>query len=492
MRPFNLKKYLRIQTSKINERIKQFGNRLYLEFGGKLFDDFHATRILPGYESDSKMQLLLKLKEHVEIVIAISSEDIIKNKMRSDIGISYDQDVLRLIDTFRSLGLYIQNVVITKYKQNTLVNKFKKRLENLGIKVSRHYPIKNYPNDVNFIISKDGFGKNDYIDVKKELIIITAPGPGSGKLAVALSQLYHDSLMNKTSGYAKFETFPVWNLALNDPINLAYEAATADLADKNMIDYYHERKYHTITTNYNRDLEAFPVLNSLFKKIYGISPYASPTDMGVNMVGFCIDNLDECHLAANKEIIRRYFKSLVEFKRDLTPYKTIERIEKIINDNHINFNLRPCIFKARNVADLNKLPATAITLPDGYTVYGKTTELMGSNSAALLNALKYLANIPDKIDLLNKDIITSLQNLKINTFKNSNPRLHLNETLIALTISAQNDINSQKALEKLNSLKGCEVHSTVILSHTDQETFAKIGLNLTQDPYYESTKLFQK
>ncbi|WP_369086101.1 DUF1846 domain-containing protein [Metamycoplasma spumans] len=492
MEAFNLEKYLKIQSEKIIERIKLFNNRLYLEFGGKLFDDYHAMRVLPGYHQNTKLDLLLKLKDKLEIIIAISSKDILKNKMRSDIGISYDKDVLRLIDTLRDYGFLVNNVVITQYKSTATIDRFKEKLEKLGINVALHYPIDNYPNDPDKIISKEGFYKNDYIKVSKELIVITAPGPGSGKLAVALSQIYHESLQNIYSGYAKFETFPIWNLSIEDPINLAYEAATVDLDDKNLPDYFYWKKFNQIATNYNRDLEAFPILKSLLDKIYNKEIYSSPTEMGVNMVGFCFNNIEKCHEASKKEIIRRYYKAMVDFKRSNAHYSNITKLEAIIKNNKIDFSILPCIAKAKEIANKTNLPATAIYLKDNTVIYGKTTKLMGSNSSALLNALKYIANIEDSIDLIDQEVIKSIQELKINILKNKNPRLHIDEILIALTMSAKNNENAKKALLLIDKLKGCDVHSTVILSKIDEETFAKIGLNLTEEPIYEDNKFFHK
>ncbi|AXE60915.1 hypothetical protein DA803_02310 [[Mycoplasma] phocae] len=490
---FDNKKYIDLQSKKIEERITKFGHKLYLEFGGKLINDFHAARVLPGFNNNVKLEMLLKLKEKMEIIIVVSANDIEKHKLRADIGISYDQDVLRLIDSLRSYDLIVNNVVITQYENQILAKKFKHKLLSLGIKVACHYAIKNYPNDIDLIISEDGFGKNEYVKTEKELVVVTAPGPGSGKLAVALSQIYHDAKNNIKSGYAKFETFPIWNLDVNHPINLAYEAATADLNDMNMVDPFYLNKYNKKATNYNRDIAAFPILNNLLMKIYdGDSPYFSPTDMGVNMVGFCISNEDEAKLAAKKEIIRRYFKNIVDFKKDLCNFEPIEKIEKIMSTNKIDYSVNPAIQGAHKLFEKTKKPAVCFLLDNHHIINGKTSNLLGPSAAALLNALKYLANISYDIDLLDSDVIKLVQNLKTKYLHNKNPRLHMNETLIALSISAKSNDHAKRALLALPLLKNADAHSTVILSENDRDIYKKLGINLTEDPNYEVNNFFHK
>ncbi|WP_373440598.1 DUF1846 domain-containing protein [Metamycoplasma equirhinis] len=489
---FNNYKYLDLQSKNIEERIEQFDNKLYLEFGGKLLLDSHASRVLPGFDPSAKLNLLLKLREKIEILLVLSARDIEKNKLHADLGISYDQDILRLIDLYRSYNFLVKNVVITHYNEQANAKRFRDKLTKLGICVSCHYIIKNYPNDIDSIISENGFGKNDYIKTERELVVITAPGPGSGKLAVALSQIYHDSKHNIKSGYAKFETFPIWNLAPNHPINLAYEAATADLNDQNMIDPFHLKKYKKEATNYNRDIEAFPVLNSLFKRIYGDSPYSSPTDMGVNMAGFCIEDEEKAIIASKKEIIRRYFHAMVDLKKDIGTIKSVKKIEDILKKNNINYSLNEAITEAHLLSITTEMPAVTISLSDNYIVRGKTSDLLGPSSAALLNALKYLAKIPKEIDLLEPSVIKLVQDLKINYLHNQNPRLHMNETLIVLSASAEKNENAKKAMLSIPKLKNADAHSTVILSETDVEIFSRLGIFLTEDPKYEKNRFYHK
>ncbi|MEG0527176.1 DUF1846 domain-containing protein [Amedibacillus sp. YH-ame10] len=489
-RAFDNEKYVKLQSEHILKRISSFGDKLYLEFGGKLFDDHHASRVLPGFQPDSKLKMLLELKEQVEIVIAVSAYDIEKNKIRSDMGISYDVEVLRLIDAFRDTGLYVGSVVITQYTNQTSTEAFKSLLEHLGIKVFLHYIIPGYPNNIPLIVSDEGYGKNEYIETTKPLVVVTAPGPGSGKMATCLSQLYHEHKRGVKAGYAKFETFPIWNLPLKHPVNLAYEAATADLNDINMIDPFHLEAYGETTVNYNRDVEIFPVLNTMFEKILGKSPYKSPTDMGVNMVGYCIFDDDAAREASVDEITRRYYKARVDYTKGHTTEDTIKKIEMIMSQTNITPMQRKVVSPALEKAEETGAPAVAIELPDGRIVTGKTTSLLGASSAALLNALKALGNINDEIPLISPNIIEPIQKLKVNTLGNSNPRLHTDEVLIALSISATTNPVSHLALQMLDRLASCEAHSTVILSSVDANTFRKLHMNLTCENKYQTKKLY--
>lgn len=484
--------YLNLQSKHIQERISQFDNKLYLEFGGKLFDDHHASRVLPGFQPDSKLKMLLTLKEQVEVLIVISAGDIEKNKVRSDLGITYDVEVLRLIDAFRGVGLYVGSVIITQYTNQPSADSFKKHLEHLGINVALHYPIAGYPNCVSMIVSDEGYGKNDYVETTKPLVVVTAPGPGSGKMATCLSQLYHEHKHNVKAGYAKFETFPIWNLPLKHPVNLAYEAATADLNDINMIDPFHLEAYGETTVNYNRDVEIFPVLNAIFERIVGESPYKSPTDMGVNMVGKCIIDNDVCIKASQDEIIRRYYQALVDQKKGYVDEATINKIEIVMGQANVETSARSCVKAAVDKSEATDAPAMAIELPDGKIVTGKTTSLLGSASAAILNALKQLGNIDDQIPLISPNIIEPIQKLKVENLGNNNPRLHVDEILIALAISATTNPLSHLAMAQLAKLKGCEAHSSVILSDVDMNVFRKLGINLTCEPKYHTKKLYHK
>ncbi len=485
---FDNNKYLLMQSEHIKERIAQFGGKLYLEFGGKLFDDYHASRVLPGFEPDSKLKMLLQLKESVEIVIAISASDIEKNKRRSDLGITYDVDVLRLIECFRSIGLYVGSVVLTRFNGQVSAIAFQKRLEQLGINVYKHYNIDGYPSDVSKIVSDEGYGKNEYIKTTKELVVVTAPGPGSGKMATCLSQLYHEHKKGIQSGYAKFETFPIWNLGLTHPVNLAYEAATADLNDVNMIDPFHLEAYGDTTVNYNRDVEIFPVVNAMLEKILGECPYKSPTDMGVNMAGKCIVDDEVTKKASNQEIIRRYYTALCDQKRGIVENDVILKLELLMNKASITTNDRTVIKPALKKAQATDFPATALELNDGTIVTGKTSSLLGASAALILNALKTLADIDDNIHLISPAIIEPIQRLKTNHFGNRNPRLHIDEVLIALSICAATDKNAELAMNQLDKLKGCEVHSSVILSSSDTKTFKRLGMNLTCEPIYNEKK----
>lgn len=484
--------YLSLQSKHILERISKFGNKLYLEFGGKLFDDHHAARVLPGFQPDSKLKMLLTLKEQVEVIIAINANDIEKNKVRSDLGITYDVEVLRLIDAYRSVGLYVGSVVLTQYANQTGADTFKHHLESLGITVCLHYPIAGYPNNVELIVSDEGYGKNDYIETTKPLVVVTAPGPGSGKMATCLSQLYHEHKRGVKAGYAKYETFPIWNLPLKHPVNLAYEAATADLNDINMIDPFHLEAYNETTVNYNRDVEIFPVLNTMFERILGKSPYKSPTDMGVNMAGKCIINDDAAIKASEQEIIRRYYHAKCDVKKGYIGNEVVEKIEIIMAQANITTESRPCVAAAIAKSGETQAPAMAIELNDGRIVCGKTSPLLGAGAAALLNALKVLGNIDDDILLISPNIIEPIQKLKVNHLGNNNPRLHTDEVLIALSVSATTNPISHTALKQLEKLSGCEAHSSVILSEVDKNVFRKLKVNLTQEAQYQTKKLYHR
>ena len=479
---FDNAKYLSMQSEKIQERIDEFGDKLYLEFGGKLFDDFHASRVLPGFLPDSKIKMLLKLKSIAEILVVISANDIIKNKYRSDLGITYDADVIRLLDVFKSKGLYVGSVVMTMYQPQPAVDGFIKRLNNLGVNVYKHYPIEGYPSDVQKIVSQDGYGKNEYIPTSRRLVIVTAPGPGSGKMATCLSQLDHENLRGVKAGYAKFETFPVWNLPLSHPVNVAYESATADLNDVNMIDPFHLDAYNTLSVNYNRDVEIFPVVNAMLEKILGASPYKSPTDMGVNMAGFCIVDDEVCKQASKSEIIRRYYAALCDARKGRIGKDVVSKIELLMSKTGISIDDRPCVTPALQKAETTGAPAVAIELNDGRIVTGRTGELLGASASCLLNALKTLGGIDDEVELISPTIIEPLQKLKVNHMGSANPRLHTDEALMALAICAVNDPKAKRAMAQLDKLKNCEIHSTVILSHVDEKTFKSLGLHITCEP----------
>ena len=479
---FDNDKYLKLQSERILERINSFGGKLYLEFGGKLFDDFHASRVLPGFEPDSKIRMLAKMKDDAEIVIVINAGDIEKAKVRGDLGITYDMDVLRLIDAFRGYGLYVGSVVLTHFAGQPSAEAYQKKLEGLGLRVYRHYIIPGYPANIPLIVSDDGFGKNDYIETERPLVVVTAPGPGSGKMATCLSQLYHENKRGIKAGYAKFETFPIWNLPLKHPVNLAYEAATADLNDVNMIDPFHLEAYGKTTVNYNRDVEVFPVLNAMFETILGESPYKSPTDMGVNMAGNCIIDDEACCEASKQEIIRRYFTALCANAKNARNSEEIYKIELLMNQADISVSYRKCTVKSRELAKATNQPAAAIELNDSTLITGKTTELLGCSSATLLNALKHLAGIDDSILLINPEVIRPVQKLKVNYLGNKNPRLHTDETLLALSISAVTDKNAAAAMNQLKNLKNTEMHSSVMLNEVDSSVLKKIGVRVTCDP----------
>ncbi len=487
---FDNDEYIRLQSQNIRDRIAMFGDKLYMEFGGKLFDDYHASRVLPGFAPDAKVKMLLNLKDDAEIVIAINADAIEKNKRRGDLGITYDLDTLRLIDAFRGIGLYVGSVVITFYTGQPLAQNFEKRLKSLGIKVYRHYPIADYPSNIPLIVSDEGFGKNDYIETTRKLVVITGPGPCSGKMATCLSQLYHEHKRGIKAGYAKFETFPIWNLPLKHPVNVAYEAATADLNDVNMIDPFHLEAYGVTTTNYNRDIEIFPVLTAMMDRIMGKSPYKSPTDMGVNMAGCAICDDEAVRAAANQELIRRYYAALCSVRQGLSEQSEVARIELLMNQLGVTIEERPVVSAALKKAELTNGPATAIELTDGRIVTGKTSSLLGASSSMLLNVLKVLGGIPDEVQLLSPTIIEPIQRMKTGVLGNHNPRLHTDEVLIALSICAATDETAKIALEQVEKLKGCEAHSSVILSRVDEQTFRKLGINLTCEPRYQTKKLY--
>jgi uncharacterized protein (UPF0371 family) len=490
---FDNEKYLKLQSQKIKERISLFGEKLYLEFGGKLFDDFHASRVLPGFAPDSKIKMLIELRDEAEIIIAINTEDIEKNKVRGDLGITYDLDVLRLIDAFRGYGLYVGSVVMTRYRSNSVADAFKMKLENLGIKVYKHYLIEGYPHNIPHIVSEEGFGKNEYIETSRSLVVVTAPGPGSGKMATCLSQIYHENKMGKKSGYAKFETFPIWNIPLNHPVNIAYEAATADLADVNMLDPFHLEAYGVTAVNYNRDVEVFPVLRSMFVGILGECPYKSPTDMGVNMAGSCIYDDEAVCRAAKQEIIRRYYNALCNRRQGQGNDVEVQKIEILMQKLSIDVSSeRKCVETALLKAEETGAPAAAMELSDGRIVTGKTSALLGASSAVLLNALKAIANIDKETDIISPEILEPIQHLKTNHLGNHNPRLHTDEVLIALAVSAANSENARRALNAIGELRDAQVHSTVILSQVDSNTFRKLGVNLSCEPKYQTKKLFHK
>ena len=486
---FDNDKYLQMQSEHIRERIAQFDNKLYLEFGGKLFDDYHASRVLPGFQPDSKLQMLLQLKDQAEVVIVINAEDIVSSKVRGDYGITYDLDVLRLIDAFQERGLFVGSVCVTMYTAAPEVEAFEKRLNSLGIRTFRHYKIPGYPNDVARIVSDEGYGRNEYIETQRPLVVITAPGPGSGKMATCLSQLYHEYKRGVKAGYAKFETFPIWNIPLKHPVNLAYEAATADLNDVNMIDPFHLEAYGVTTVNYNRDIEIFPVVNAMFELIAGKSPYKSPTDMGVNMAGNCIVDDEVCREASRKEIVRRYFKCLCQQKITGTVHESERyKLELLMNQAGIALGQREVEKRAHATSETTDgKPAAAIELADGSIVTGKTGPLLGAAASALLNALKRLAGIDQELNLVSAHAIEPIQTLKTQYLGSRNPRLHTDEILIALSSSVTENAAAAAAMHQLPMLKGCDVHSTVILSSVDADTLKKLGMNLTCDPVYEET-----
>jgi len=490
---FDSAKYLEMQSEKIIERIQQYDNKLYLEFGGKLFDDTHASRVLPGFLPDIKVRMLTKLKEKVEILLVINAGDIEKSKVRNDLGITYDQEALRLIDALRSMELYVGSVILAQYNAQPTADIFKKRLESLGIKVYLHYPIFGYPTNVPHILSSEGFGRNEYIETSRPLVVVTAPGPGSGKMATCLSQLYHDGQRGIKSGYAKFETFPIWNLPLKHPVNLAYEAATADLNDLNIIDPFHMEAYNELAISYNRDSDVFPVLKNIFDQLLGKSPYNSPTDMGVNMVGYCIIDDEAAQLASKQEIIRRYYHTQVlQRKGNITSDEPIQKIEIVMNQAGVTTADRPVVQAALDKANQALDTAVAIELNDGTIITGKTSSLFGASAAALLNALKHLGNINDELALIHHSVIKPVQELKVNILGNNNPRIHADEMLVMLSVAATTNPLAELALNQLPKLKGCEAHSTVILAEEDFNLYGKLKMNLTCEPVYRNKRLYHK
>ncbi len=488
---FDNDKYLQLQSENILKRVSEFGNKLYLEFGGKLFDDFHASRVLPGFLPDTKLKMLLTIKDNVEVVIAINAHDIQKNKIRNDIGINYQSEVLRLIDAFRASGLYVGSVCITQYQAVPQVETFRNKLTNLGIKTYLHYEIAGYPHDVNNIISENGFGKNEYIETERKIVVVTAPGPGSGKMATCLSQLYHENKRGIKAGYAKYETFPIWNLPLKHPVNLAYEAATADLNDVNMVDPFHLEAYNTITVNYNRDVEIFPVLKSMFEAIYGSSPYKSPTDMGVNMAGFAICNDEAARQASKNEIIRRYLTSLVDLRNGKIKQDAVDKIGLLMNQLGISVDDRPCVKAALAKRDKTNTVSMAMELPDGTIVDAKTSALLSAPAALILNALKALAGIKDSMMLISKSIIEPISEMKIKNLGNKNPRLHADEILVVLAISAQTNPLAEMAMKELPNLASCQAHATVILPEVDLGVFKKLKIDVTTEAEFYAKKLYK-
>ena len=490
---FDNEQYLRLQSQHIQERIAQFGGKLYLEFGGKLFDDYHASRVLPGFEPDSKIRMLAQMKDKAEVIIAINAADIEKNKVRGDLGITYDSDVLRLIDAFRAMDLYVGSVVVTQYAGQAAADAFQKRLESLGVRVYRHYPIPGYPHNIAQIVSDEGYGKNEYVETSRPLVVVTAPGPGSGKMATCLSQLYHEHKRGVTAGYAKFETFPIWNLPLKHPVNLAYEAATADLDDVNMIDPFHLQAYGETTVNYNRDVEVFPVLAAMFEKITGSCPYKSPTDMGVNMAGKCIFDDEAVQEAARQEIIRRYYDALCERRQGKDVDHAVYKLALLMQQAGVTPEIRPVVAAANQMAEETGEPAMAIQLPDDTMVIGKTSELMGPSAAALLNALKALGNLGGHgVHLIAQSAIEPIQTVKVKYLGSNNPRLHSDEVLIALASSANADPRAAQALRALDQLKGCQAHCSVMLPPPDEMTYKKLGIQLTCEPQYQTNKLYHR
>ena len=484
--------YLQKQTKHIEERIAEFGGKLYLEFGGKLFDDYHASRVLPGFAPDTKMQVLKKLSDKAEVVIVINANDIEEGKIRADLNITYDQDVLRLIDAFREFGVYVGSVCITHFTGQTAATGFKAKLQSLGVPVFMHYPIEGYPSDIDRVISDEGYGKNEYIETTRPLVVVTAPGPGSGKMATCLSQLYHEHKRGIDAGYVKYETFPVWNLPLKHPVNLAYEAATANLNDINMIDPYHLEAYGKVTINYNRDVEIFPVLSTMFEKLMNKNPYKSPTDMGVNMAGFGIIDDEVCREAAKAEIVRRYYHSLCGVKSGIFSPECVDKIQILMKQAGISTSDRKVVQAALSRSEETAAPAVSIELDDGRIITGKTSPLLGACSAALLNAIKALAGIPKETLLISPKVIAPIHDLKVKVLGGHNPRLHSDETLIALAMSSTENADAKLAYDQLKKLKSVEAHSSVLLAQVDLDVYRKLGINLTCEPRYQTKKLYHK
>ena len=489
---FDNNKYLTLQAQHIRARREQFGDKLYIEFGGKLFDDYHASRVLPGFQPDSKIRMLASIRDDVEIVVVICAGDIEKKKVRGDLGIGYDEDVLRLMDVFRGLGFYVGSVVITQYAGQPAADAFIKRLTALGVRSYRHYPIAGYPSDVAHIVSDDGLGKNDYIETSRPIVVVTAPGPGSGKMATCLSQLYHENKRGVRAGYAKYETFPIWNLPLKHPVNLAYEAATADLNDVNMIDPFHLEAYGKTTVNYNRDVEIFPVLNAMFQRIQGASPYKSPTDMGVNMAGFAIGDDQVCQAASRMEILRRYYAGMADRTRGRCDDEVVRKLEIVMQQAGVTPEICPAVAACLQKAEETGAPAGAMVLPDGSVVTGKTSSLLGASAALLLNALKAMAGIDHKLKLIPASVIEPISRLKTGNLGHRNPRLHSDEVLIALAISGLTNPLAAMVQEQLSSLRGCDAHFSVIISEEDEKLYKRLGINVTCQPRYEVKKLYHK
>ena len=491
---FDREKYIELQSKHIHARREEIGGKLYLEMGGKLFDDMHASRVLPGFTPDNKIAMLERIKEDVEILICINAKDISRQKVRADLGILYEDDLLRLVDVFRSRGFLVENIVMTQLEEgNSQAEAFIEKAERLGLKVARHRVIPGYPTNTDLIVSEEGFGRNEFAETSRDLVVVTAPGPGSGKLATALSQVYHEHQRGNNAGYAKFETFPIWNLPLEHPVNLAYEAATVDLNDSNIIDHFHLSAHGESTVNYNRDVEAFPLLRTLLEKLTGTTPYESPTDMGVNMAGFCITDDAVCRAAAQQEIIRRYFKAQVEEARAGLGTEQSERAAVIMAKAGIKVEDRPVVAPARQRAEETGEPASAMQLHDGTMITGRTAPLLGCSAAMLLNALKHLAGIDYDIHLLSPESIEPIQTLKTKHLGSKNPRLHTDEVLIALSVSAAKDDNARKALEQIKELAGCDVHTTTILGSVDEGIFRNLGVLVTSDPVFARKKaLYQK
>lgn len=489
---FDNDKYIELQAERIRERIDMFDGKLYLEFGGKLFDDFHASRVLPGFKPDAKISMLSSMNDQVEIVIAINADDIEHSKMRGDLGIPYDEDVLRLMDIFRSLGFYVGSVVITQFKNQPQAELFRKRISDMGITSYLHYPIAGYPFDIENIVSDEGFGKNEYIETSRPLVVVTAPGPGSGKMATCLSQMYHEHKRGIAAGYAKYETFPIWNLPLNHPVNIAYEAATADLDDDNIIDPFHLEAYGETTVNYNRDVEIFPVLRSMMERIAGESPYKSPTDMGVNMAGFAISDDEVCREAALSEIVRRYFQTAVEVKKNLEDKRALDKIEMLMNQAGINMNLSPARSEALLKAEMTGKPAGALVLPDGRVVTGKTGNLLGAASALLMNALKGVSGVSDDVDVISDNVLSPICHLKTEHLHNNNPRLHSDETLLALSVSSVSNPLAERLIDNADKLRGCDAYFSVILSSKDLRLYKTLGINVCCEPVYEQHRYYHK
>lgn len=489
---FDNKKYIEMQADRIRERINMFEGKLYLEFGGKLFDDYHASRVLPGFEPDTKIRMLQSMVDDVEIVVAIKAGDIESPRMRSDIGITYEEDVLRLMDIFRSMGFMVGSVVITQYKNQPAADAFRKRITDMGITSYLHYPIAGYPYDIEHIASEEGFGKNEFIETSRPLVVVTAPGPGSGKMATCLSQIYHEHKNGVVAGYAKYETFPVWNLPLTHPVNIAYEAATADLDDDNIIDPFHLEAYGETTVNYNRDVEIFPVLRSMMQRISGSSPYSSPTDMGVNMAGFGISDDEVCREAANNEIVRRYFAAAVDAKRNGGDDREAKKIELLMNQAGINANLSPARSAALLKAEMTGRPAGAMVLPDGTVVTGKTGNLLGAASALLMNALKGVSGVADDVDVISDNVIEPICHLKTEHLHNANPRLHSDETLLALSVSSVSNPLAERLIDNADKLRGCDAYFSVILSSKDERLYKTLGINVCCEPIYEQHRYYHK